>query len=705
MRAESNNSNSNARARARKHRFESSYTIDRLSYPAALLDQQGNIVYAGPGFPEPADKSSEWIGQPIFGWLKDDQHALVTAFLDEARTPDANSRGTSKTHHGPKLDVGFCDIESPHTPGYSFRLVPLVDTGDGVGTLVILLPATVLDVSAPGVAEHEMQLRHRMTAVLEVSRAVSSTLERDVILQRIVDHVREVVVVPEVVLFLVADDGETLEPVVAKVDEFYDEVMSVRLKRGEGIVGHVAETSKAEIVNQAERDPRSIQVPGTPFETSSLLCCPLIIKEELAGILVLTRFGEERFAEDDLEVVTIFATHCSVAIENSRLYEDLRSTVEELRATQNQLIQSAKLNALGEMAGGVAHDFNNVLTAILGRTQLLLRWAEDAELRETLQIIEQTALDGAHTVRRIQEFTRLRQDHGFEQVDINQVLLDVVELTRPSWEYPTKNKRIRVSAEIELHSTRPVRGRAAELREVFTNLILNALDAMPEGGTIRITSEDKGDLVVARISDSGIGMDDATQNHIFDPFFTTKSDKGTGLGLSVAYGIVTRHDGEINVESKVGDGTTFVLQLPASGDEVSPPVKQPEKQEARAMRVLCVDDERIVLEVMAELLEALGQDVDQALGGRKGIDAALEIRPDAVFTDLGMPEVNGWEVAESVKEKSPDTAVVLVTGWGVQIDAEEAKTRGVDFILPKPYTLEEVKRLLEAISERRSKAA
>jgi CheY-like chemotaxis protein len=378
--------------------------------------------------------------------------------------------------------------------------------------------------------------------------------------------------------------------------------------------------------------------------------------------------------------------------------------VDELRTTQDQLIQSAKLNALGEMAGGVAHDFNNVLTAILGRTQLLLRWVRDAELRESLRVIERTALDGAHTVRRIQEFTRLRHDQGVESVDLNQVLRDVVELTRTAWESPGEAHGAAVTTELELRAVRRVRGRAAELREVFTNLVLNALDAMPGGGVIRLSSHDIGESVVVRVSDSGIGMDAATQARIFDPFFTTKAQKGTGLGLSVAYGIVTRHEGRIEVESAPERGAIFTLTFPACAEEAATAPSGGGEGGAATMRVLCVDDERPVLEVMGELLEALGQEVETALGGVAGIEAARRGRPDVVFTDLGMPIANGWEVAAEVKRRAPETPIVLVTGWGVQLEPESARERGVDYILPKPYTLEEVRRILSDISERRKAA-
>ncbi len=678
----------------------SSRIWERLAHPAALLDARGRLVGAAERFPGSLRGAPAAPGSDFIEWVVAGQRSAFRLFLQQFGGPPRGREGNGRGTPAPApRDLELC---GPAAAG-GFRLVPLLDTGDEARVLVLALAEPCADAKASG-ADRERQHRLRFSALLEAGRTLSSTLERDVILQRIVELVREVVVVPEVVLFLVGSDRQTLLPVVAKVDDFYDEVMALRVPIGRGIVGHVAQSGRAEIVNHAENDPRSIQVPGTPVEATSLLVVPLFIKDELTGVLALTRFGDEDFEADELEVVTIFGSQCSVAIENSRLYEDLRRTVDELRATQDQLIQSAKLNALGEMAGGVAHDFNNVLTAILGRTQLLLRWVRDTQLRESLRVIERTALDGAQTVRRIQEFTRVRHDHGIEAVDPNEVVRDVVELTRPSWEYPNELQGIRVTTALDLRATRCVRGRAAELREVLTNLVLNALDAMPDGGEIRLTTEDDGEFVVVRVFDTGIGMDAPTRSRIFDPFFTTKAQKGTGLGLSVAYGIVARHDGRIAVESEPGRGTTFTLTFPVCLDEAAGQPLHEYEGEMAPMRVLCVDDEKPVLEVMGELLEALGQEVETALGGVSGIEAAKRSRPDVVFTDLGMPVANGWEVASEVKKHSPQTLVVMVTGWGVQLEPESAFERGVDYILPKPYTLDEVKRILADISERRRAA-
>jgi len=564
--------------------------------------------------------------------------------------------------------------------------------------------------SPAAIIARESRQRRRLAALLDVSRLVASSLDPQAILEIVADKMSDLIGATEVTIFGVDDAGEMLRPLVARVEEKYTvEVMRMRIKVGEGITGFVFKSGVPEIVGHAETDPRAVLVEGTPEdEATSLVCVPFSVNDKPAGVITLSRYGVDQFTPEDLEIVTIFAGHCSVAFANAGLYADLRKAFEELRSTQNQLVQSAKLNALGEMASGVAHDFNNMLAAILGRTQLLLTRVEDAEMRRSLELIEQTAQDGAQTVRRIQEFTRVRMDEVLDEVDLNRILHDVVELTRPSWQAQAKARGAMIDVRKELAPEAPVSGSASELREVFTNLVLNATDAMHGGGTLTLTTAIEDDRVIATVSDTGHGMDEQVQARCFDPFFTTKAVKGTGLGLSVAYGIVGRHKGTIEVDSVPHEGTTFRLSFPLRAGASTPVAAADPAGDAGSFRVLVVDDEPAVLSVLTELLEALGHKAEPALGGEEGL-ARFKTRvakgedeaPEVVFTDLGMPGVGGWDVAAAVKAAAPDTAVVLVTGWGVQLDVEGARARGVDFLLGKPFTVEDVESTLRKIRRRR----
>ncbi|MEQ1833993.1 MAG: ATP-binding protein [Candidatus Eisenbacteria bacterium] len=552
------------------------------------------------------------------------------------------------------------------------------------------------EVPLEALLQREVDQREKFGALLTVSRAVVNSLDLNTILSTIAKQIRQVIHTDECSVFLYDEQQKVLIPQVCDAQTYVDEMMAVRLKLGEGITGTVALTGRGEIVNDAEADPRSLTVPGTPPEQSSLLCAPLISRDHVLGVITLSRIGPHGFQQEDLELATLFAGQCSAAIANARLYESMKLAYDELRATQAQLVQSAKLNALGEMAGGVAHDFNNILAAILGRTQLLLQTVDDPGMRRQLGVIEQAALDGAQTVRRVQEFTRVRQDERFETLDVNRVLYGVVELTRPAWEAGAKRRGIVVNVHLDLKATHTIAGAASELREVFTNMVLNAIDAMPVGGDLWITSHDEPDAVRVQVRDTGIGMDPDTRARVFDPFFTTKEVKGTGLGLSVAYGIVTRHRGQIDVQSAPNNGTVFTLSFPIGAVlvELGPSAEGPPPT---SLRALVVDDEETVMSVLAEMLRGMGHHVTSALGGPAAIEVLRSEEFDVVFTDLGMPDVNGWDLASVVKSRRPDCAVVLVSGWGFQLEEDAAATRGVDRVMAKPFSFGDVEATTRAL--------
>jgi signal transduction histidine kinase/CheY-like chemotaxis protein len=565
--------------------------------------------------------------------------------------------------------------------------------------------------SPAAIIARESRQRRRLAALLDVSRLVASSLDPQAILEIVADKMSDLVGATEVTIFGVDDEGTTLRPLVARVEEKYmADVMRMRIRIGEGITGYVFTSGVPEIVGHAEADSRAVLVEGTPEdEATSLVCVPFSVHDKPAGVITLSRYGIDQFTPEDLEIVTIFAGHCSVAFANAGLYADLRRAFEELRSTQTQLVQSAKLNALGEMASGVAHDFNNMLAAILGRTQLLLTRPVDPEMRRSLELIEQTAQDGAQTVRRIQEFTRVRMDEVLDEVDLNRILLDVVELTRPSWQTQAKAHGAVIDIVKELAPEAVVSGSASELREVFTNLLLNAVDAMHGGGTLTLTTRVEDGRVIASVADTGPGMDDQVQARCFDPFFTTKSIKGTGLGLSVAYGIVGRHKATIEVDSIPHEGTTFRLAFPPRAGVNASSATLDATEDPGSFRALVVDDEPAVLSVLAELLEALGHRPTPALGGPEGLAQLRQAAghgaaalPEVVFTDLGMPGVSGWDIAAEAKRIAPDAAVVLVTGWGVQLDVESARARGVDHLLGKPFTVEDVESTLRKIRRLRN---
>jgi len=660
--------------------------------PLVLVDREFRVLVANDAFGHRLGPAAdEFAGRPITELLSPEGRNWLHRQLREEQ--------------GPRAGAQFGRVRLLAEPGEELLLTgtPCLDHGRHVGWYLRFNPDPDLafaDPSVHGLVARVRREKERLAALLTVSQAVVNSLELDVILGTIAQQVRQVIEVDECTVFLIDENAHVLVPAVCDASRFRDEMMAMRLRVGEGITGSVALSGRGEIVNSAEDDPRAAHVPGTPPEESSLMCVPMIAREKVLGVITLARLGTRSFEQADLELATLFAAQCSTALSNARIFDELRSAYDELRSTQAQLVQSEKLNALGQMAAGVAHDFNNILAAILGRTQLLVREVSDPAIARQLGVIEQAARDGAQAVRRVQEFTRIRHDEGFSALDINAVMADVIELTRAAWESDAKARGVSIRVHLSPNARRAIRGSASELREVLTNLILNAVDAMPDGGDIHLGSEDAGADVVVRVRDSGVGIGREIADRIFDPFFTTKAGKGTGLGLSVAYGIVTRHRGSLSVASEPRAGAEFVLRFPSI--EAAEPVGTAAAAAGPvpAVRVLVVDDEEPVASVLVETLRGLGVEAEAALGGREGLDRLDALGPQIVFSDLGMPDLNGWDLAAAVRVRRPETRVVLVTGWGTQIEPASARARGVDFILPKPFTLEDVERVLrEALGE------
>jgi len=338
------------------------------------------------------------------------------------------------------------------------------------------------------------------------------------------------------------------------------------------------------------------------------------------------------------------------------------------RELENQLHQSEKLTALGQLAGGIAHDFNNLLQAILGYAQLMKQNPHDpAFLDRSLRIVESAAVDGSETVRRIQQFARLRPDEQFVSVDVNQIVQDAVAITRPRWEEKIAHDNRPMDLRLDLGTVVPINGRPAALTELLTNLILNALDAMPDGGSLVITTgHEPGRSVMVEVADTGIGMPEAVRQRVFEPFFSTKGEAGSGLGLAMAYSIVRRHGGEIRVESEVGRGTTFTLTLPVAREPGESRLSTRRPDEHRSARILLVDDEPKVLATLSELLRSVGHTVTASPSGVAALDAYGPGRFDVVMTNLGMAGMNGWELAERLRALDRAVPLLLITGWGLR---------------------------------------
>jgi PAS domain S-box-containing protein len=364
--------------------------------------------------------------------------------------------------------------------------------------------------------------------------------------------------------------------------------------------------------------------------------------------------------------------------------------ITEQKQERDRAARADKLRALGQLASGVAHDFNNSLAAILGRAQLILRRVKDEELIRSLGIIVTAAEDAAATVRRIQTFARKSLAAELELLDVGSLLRDAIEITRTRWQNEARAAGLNVDVTLNAEGGLLTLGNASELREVFVNLIVNAVDAMPQGGGLTICCNRNGERLRLRFADTGTGMKEEVRERVFEPFYTTKGVLGTGLGLAVSYGIIERHQGLISVESKVGRGTTFYIDLPRAESTV--PAKQENRPDAptASLSVLVVDDEQFVRETLAEMLVDLDHKVVTVDGGREAIEKVSSDDFDLVFTDLAMPEMDGWETARAIRKRRPDLPVVLVTGYGATTQPPSGELDLVAGIIGKPFDFEQV---------------
>ena len=405
-------------------------------------------------------------------------------------------------------------------------------------------------------------------------------------------------------------------------------------------------------------------------------------------------------------------TSASQAAQAEKHVKELSHYIAEQERIREQFSQMEKLSALGELASGVAHDFNNTLAGILGRAQLLQRTDDPEKLKRGLDIIIKTAEDGAKTVKRIQDFARQRRDHDFELVSIDQILMDASEITRPRWKNCAEASNIHITLNLAVGSNVMVMGDDSELREVLVNMVFNAIDAMPEGGTLTLSTTTFDQSVVIKIVDTGVGMYPEVRSRIFDPSFTTKGNAGLGLGLAVSFGIIRRHGGNVEVDSQYGNGTEFRITLPIATiveggitvklldpePEQPIPCDLPVTNEEVRPRLLVVDDEDFVRELLQDILEGEDCDVRLAASGSEALALFREFPFDAVCTDVGMPGMSGWELAREIRQLNKKIPIAVITGWGEAVGSNEQKAAGVDWVIAKPFTADRIAELVRDIA-------
>jgi PAS domain S-box-containing protein len=458
----------------------------------------------------------------------------------------------------------------------------------------------------------------------------------------------------------------------------------------------------AEVIGHRDDDlfPPEIAVENTAREQLVQLC-----GYELEDEVSLTLNGRERqivlrripWRNAEGELVGV----AGVGIDVTGVHE-LRQSLEALEKAQVHVTQSSRLQALGQVASGVAHDFNNALTTILGLSDwLLYEMTPDAPHRGDIETIRTAAQDAAAMVRRLQMFGRLAPsrsgDAPSDFVDVGELAKGVAELARPRCQELADRTGCRFDIVVEAKHGPIVLGTPAEIREMLINFVFNSLDAMPEGGTVRIVTRDMKGYPEISIIDPGVGMTDEVKARVFEPFYSTKGSQGNGLGLSVCATIAERHKARIFVESKPGVGTTFKVTFPPPA-----PIEVPSHQAPTlvakaapkvAFNVLVVDDEPDVCESLAAMVAAMGHRVSTARDGLEAVAIAANQSIDVIVTDLGMPGMNGVELARRVAAVKPHIAIVLMTAWAVDFGPEPPP--GIGSIVAKPATMSTLQQAVE----------
>jgi signal transduction histidine kinase/DNA-binding NarL/FixJ family response regulator len=560
----------------------------------------------------------------------------------------------------------------------------------------------------------------QLEAVREVSAELTQELDLDRLLTLLTQRVTELLGVPTGIIRLWEDASGMLMP-RSWTGEAGSGLAVIPLRLGEGVAGVAALRRTGLLVNDFRTSPYA-----TPFllehtTHAAVLVEPLLYRDRLVGVLSLDNGDAGRpFTPDDQALLRLFATQAAIAIENARLFTEVTQALQALHRAQDTLVQTEKLRALGQLAGGIAHDLNNQLMIILGQAEILRLTVTHPVLERELPPLEEAATQGAAVVRQILDFAQQQPVGAPTPLALAPVVEEALALTRAQWKDVAERQGASITVHTALADLPPILGQAAELREALIQVIGNAVEAMPHGGTLTLAgrlvpatddgrrttgdgpaggllSSVPGRWVELTVTDTGVGIPAEIQPRIFDPFFTTKGVQRTGLGLAAVYGTLQRQGGTITVASTPGQGTTFTLRLPAAVavQAATPPAPVPALAEGTPCRLLVIDDEPQVRETLANLLRAVGHTVTEAASGPAGLALLATTPVDCVLTDLGMPEMTGWEVARHITAAWPTLPIVVLTGWGDQA-IKDARAPAVARVLSKPIRL---KQLLVVIAE------
>jgi PAS domain S-box-containing protein len=618
------------------------------------------------------------------------------------------------------------EITALHRDGREFPVELAIASLELDGT--VGFSAFVRDITERKHAETKLQEQlQRLNLLDQITRAIGERQDLQSIYQVAIRSVEERLPVDFSCICRYDNADEMLTVIRVGVA---DPTLSMALALGENTQVPIDQNGLARCVRGELVYEPDVAIVSFPFPQrlargglGSLVIAPLQSESRVFGILVAARREKNAFSSGECEFLRQLSAHIALAAQQAQLHAALQQAYDDLRQTQQAVMQQERLRALGQMASGIAHDINNAISPVALYSESLLESEPGLSVRARgyLQTIARAIDDVAATVARMREFYRQREPQlTLLPMRLASLVEQVLDLTRARWSDMPQQRGTYIHLETEFADALPdVLGIESEVREALINLIFNAVDAMPEGGVLTLrtrlqhrdannhdnSSHDSSqtavlpDQVCIEVIDSGVGMNEDTRRRCLEPFFTTKGERGTGLGLAMVYGVAQRHGAAIEIDSAPGRGTTVRLSFPAAIVAAALPAQVPEQSLPSRMRILLVDDDPLLLKSLRDILEADGHLIVSANGGQAGIEAFRTTHGTAaafhaVITDLGMPYIDGRKVASGIKEIAANTPVILLTGWGQRLMADGERPAHVDYVLSKPPKLRELRKAL-----------
>ena len=540
----------------------------------------------------------------------------------------------------------------------------------------------------------EKQNVSRLRALVEATRVIGSVLDPESVLEALITKVLEIIPSQHAAALTCGSEAQSLSVVASKSTGEGNALKKGTAfpARGNNVEEAIRTSRRCACSIGGQRDcPIKAELAGAGAR--SCVCVPIALDGSFV-LLVIGQDEDRPITDAEMHIVSDLLAYSGLAIKNARLYTALQTAYADLKKAQDAMVKAERYRAIGELSAGVAHDFNNALSIILGRAQFLMTMTKNQQILKGLKSIENASRDAASTVRRMQQFSKTVSRKPYCRVEINDVVRQVLETIEPRVRELAEVGGVRIHVANKAQKVEAVSGDAGELRDALTNILFNAMEAMPRGGNLTVSTGLSGESVFVEVQDTGVGMAPEVQKKDFQPFFTTKPN-GMGLGLSLVYGIVKRHGGQIQIASQPNEGTTVTLLFPVdlSASEVR---EDAEPAVTTRARILIVDDNVEVTQTLRQMLENASHQVTTATDGEEGLRKCRESRFDIVITDIGMPGLSGWDVSKAIKAHDPEAKIILITAWGVQLDHKKVKESGASIVIQKPF---DKSRILSAIEQ------